>query len=219
MSNPRLREELLELETVTPELEAKYRMQMKAILERPLTPVSRIGTIIGLVMGIGFFLSFSTVTVITLLLEPDFPAIGRLIFAAGALFGLAFAVLSAVILKRGSINLQLWRNITLRQLRTMHPAAFGLTWGFCVLLTVGCMMMGHQMADPARGNQIILGGIVAMVLFGIPVMILSVATESELLMREKFLQLELRLAELRALLAAERDSDARRIREDEGHEA
>lgn len=210
MSDSKVRDKLLELETVTPELEAKYRTQMNAILERPLTPVSRIGAVIGLVMGIGFFLFFSTVTVITFWLETGFPVIGRLIFAAGSLFGLASAILSVVILKRGSVNLRLWQNATLRQFRTMHPAAFGLTWGFCVLLTVGSLMMGNQMVDPAQGNRVILGGIVAMVLFGIPAMILSAAAESELLAREKFLQIELRLAELRELLVAERSADAHR---------
>lgn len=71
-------------------------------------------------------------------------------------------------------------------------------------------MMGNQIADPAHGNRIILGGIVAMVLFGIPAMILSTATESELLAREKFLQIELQLAELRELLVNERNADASR---------
>lgn len=36
-------------------------------------------------------------------------------------------------------------------------------------------------------------------------MILSVATESELLLREKFLELELHLAELRELIMSERN--------------
>lgn len=49
-----------------------------------------------------------------------------------------------------------------------------------------------------------------MVLFGIPAMILSTATESELLAREKFLQIELQLAELRELLVNERNADASR---------
>jgi hypothetical protein len=209
MHDPKLRDRLLELETVSPALEAKYRSQMNAILERPLTAVSRTSTLIGLVMGIGFFVLFSTVTIATFWLEPEFPIMGRIIFASGALFGLAFAVLSVLILRRGSINLRFWQNASLRQLRTMHPAAFGLTWGFCVLLAVGSQMMGTQMADPARGNQMILGGIMAMVLFGIPVMILSAATESELLVREKFLQLELHLAELREMLAARKEGCAR----------
>ncbi len=214
MSDPKLRDKLLELETVTPELEARYRKQMDAILERPLTPVTRIGTVVGLLMGIGFFVLWTTVAIAVTWLEPGFPVLGRMIFAAGALFGLAFAILSFSILKKGSINLRLWRNATLKQFRTVHPAAFGLTWAFCVFITVACLMMGNQMEDAARGNQMILGGIVAMVLFGIPLMILSSATESELLLREKFLQLELHLAELRELLvtgtsASSQDDDSK----------
>ncbi len=208
MNDSKLRDKLLELETVTPELEAKYREQMNAILERPLTPVSRIGHVVGLAMGIGFFVLFSTVTIVVTWLEPGFPVLGRIVFAVGALFGLAFAALSVAILRKGSISLQLWRNVTLKQFRTVHPAAFGITWTFCVFITVACQLMGSQMADTVRGNQMILGGIVAMVLFGIPITILSVATESELLLREKFLQIELHLAELRELITAGRSDSS-----------
>jgi hypothetical protein len=165
-------------------------------------------------MGVGFFILFSTVAIAVTWLEPGFPLIGRLVFAAGALFGLAFAILFGLVLKKGSIRLGFWRNATLRQLRTVHPAAFGLTWAFCVLLTVACQIMGSQMPDTAKGNQMILGGIVAMVLFGIPIMILSCATEAELLQREKFLQLELQLAELKDLIKSEQAHEPRNTAED-----
>ena len=208
MSDSDLRDRLLELERITPELEAKYHDEMKTVYERRLTPVSRIAYVVSLLMGIGFFILFSTVAIAVTWLEPGFPILGRLIFAGGALFGLAFAIFSAVILRKGSVNLAGWRNVTLKQFRTIHPAAFGLTWAFCVLITVACQVMGSQMADTARGNQMILGGVIAMVLFGIPLMILSSATESELLLREKFLQLELHLAELKKLLMAEKNGSS-----------
>ena len=207
MSDSDLRNRLLELERITPELEGKYRDEMKTVFERPLTPVSRIANVVALLMGIGFFLLFSTVAAVTWR-EPGFPILGRLMFAFGALFGLAFAVLSAVILRKGSVNLAGWRNVTLKQFRTIHPAAFGLTWAFCVLITVACQVMGTQMADTARGNQMILGGVIAMVLFGIPFTILASATESELLVREKFLELELQLAEIKRLLTAEKNGSS-----------
>lgn len=214
MSDSELRDRLLELERITPELEAKYRDKMKSVYERPLTPVSRIANIVAMLMGIGFFLLFSTVAVMVWG-EPDFPVIGRLMFAFGALFGLAFAVFYAVILRKGSIDLTGWRNVTMKQFRTMHPAVFGLTWAFLVLMTVACQMMGSQMADTARGNQMILGSIVYLVLFGIPLMVLSSATESELLVREKFLQVELQLAELKRLLTAEKQGSASESSEEE----
>jgi len=214
MSDSELRDKLLALEKVTPEFEAKYHDQMKAVFERPLTPTTRIANVVAMLMGIGFFILFSTVAVAVMWLEPGFPLVGRLMFAAGALFGLAFAVLSGLILKRGSISLTFWRNATLRQLRTVHPAAFGLTWVFCVLVMVFCQMMGSQAPDAAKGNQIILGGIVGMVLFGIPITILSCATEAELLLREKFLQLELQLTELKDLVKPEQGKEAHSKTED-----
>ena len=64
MSDRELRDKLLELETITPELEDKYRNEMKGILERPLTPVSRIAYVVALLMGIGFFLLFSTIAIV-----------------------------------------------------------------------------------------------------------------------------------------------------------
>ena len=209
MNDSELRDRLLELEKITPELEARYRKQMNAIFERPLTPATRIGLVVGLLMGIGFFVLFSTVTVVVTWLEPGFPILGRIMFAGGAVFGLAFAVLNVVILRKGTISLGLWRNVTLKQFRTVHPAAFGITWTFCVLITVACLMMAGEMEDAVRGNKVILSGIVTMVLFGIPITILSVATESELLLREKFLQLELQLAELRELITSDRSGNSR----------
>ena len=203
MNDPKLRNRLLAQETVTPELEAKYREGMKAILERPLTPVLRIGWIIATAMGIGFFVLFSTVAV-RVWPEPGFPVLGKMMFSIGALFGLLWAIVGFTIVKRGSASLGLWRNPTIRQLQTMPPVVAGMTWGFCVLITVFCQMMGSDMADVARGNQMILGGIIAMVLFGIPVLIMGHDTKSDILLREKFLELELELADIRELIAGER---------------
>ena len=200
MNDPRLRDRLLAQEAVTPELEARYREGMKAILERPLTPVLRVGWIISAAMGIGFLVLFSTVA-FRVWPEPEFPVLGKMMFSMGALFGLLWAIFGFIILKRGSANLRLWRNPTIRQLQTMPPAVAGMTWGFCVLIMVFCQMMGNDMPDAARGNQMILGGIVGMLLFGIPAMIMGHDTKSEILLREKFLELELELASIRELIA------------------
>lgn len=203
MNDSELRDRLLELERITPELEAKYREGMKAILDRPLTPVSRVACMLAMLMGIGFFILFSTVAIAVTWLEPGFPIACQIFFGVGALFGLAFAVIMFTVLRRGSIDLRQWQSLTLRQFRTVHPAVFGLAWTFTVLLTVACLMMGTRMADAAHGNQMILGGLVSMVLFGIPIMILSVATESDLFLREKFLRVEMQLAELKELVTSE----------------
>jgi len=209
MSDSDLRDKLLELETVTPELEAQYRKQMDALLERPLTLGTRIGLVVGVFMGIGFLILFSGCAIAVTWLEPGFPLLGRIMFAGGGLFGLAWAIYCFVVLRKGSFNLDLWRSETFRQFRTVSPAAFGITWTFLVLMTVGSLLMGSQMEDHVRGIQMVLNALVFLVLFGLPLMILSSATESELLVREKFLQLELHLAELRELMAAQRADDSR----------
>ena len=201
-----LREELLRLEGVTPELEARYRVETDAILNRRLTPLLRGMWGVGCLMGIGFFVAFSIVSA-RVWPVVGFPMMGKLMFSAGALFGLVWAVLAGVILKRGSVNLGLWNSATLRQLQTVHPGVAWFTWAFCVLLMVACQMMANEAADPARGNRMILGGLVGLVMFGLPTLLFGHDTKSELRTRQKFLELELQLSELRELILAQKRED------------
>jgi len=200
MNNPELRDRLLELEIVTPELAARYNEKKKAIFERRLTPTLRVMWVLATIMGAGFFVLFSYAAILTLQ-DPGFPRIGTILFSVGALFGLGWAILGISFVKKGTASLELWNNATLKQMQTMHPAVAGMTWVFCVLLMVACQMMANDMPDTARGNQMILGGMVAMLMFAIPTMIMGHDTKSEIFMREKFLEIELQLAELRKLAA------------------
>jgi hypothetical protein len=194
MSSPKLRYSLTELETHSPDLEAEYRKKVEAMLEKRLTPVSRAAWIVAALMGVGFFLVFSRAAILAHSL-PGFPCLGQIGFAVGAVFGLIWAVLGAVVVRRGSLSFSPYKSATLDQFLTMSPAAAGITWAFTVIMMVIFLMMGTSVTDGIKGTQMILGGVVGLLMFGIPALVIMHIQRSELRVREHLLRLELQLAE------------------------
>ena len=113
------RERLLKAEQATPALRERYEKEMQAMLEKKLTGVRRWVWLGAAAMGVGFTGLFGTLAVVA---PAGFPWWGRLIFAAGALFGIGWAILAIRIFRRGSLNL-----------KTDTGAATGMAWGLPIL--------------------------------------------------------------------------------------
>ena len=86
-SNKTFRDKLLEMEKPNSALKEKYEREVQAMIEKKLTGLRKLGTVVSLVMGLGFFVLFGTLAVIV---PKEFPLWGRAIWAFGALFGSDF---------------------------------------------------------------------------------------------------------------------------------
>lgn len=172
---------LLESQRVTPALREKYEMETWKLFEKPVKGLAKCGWIGATVMGVGFLALFGTVAVIA---PAEFPLLGRLGFAAGALFGLGWAILGVIILRRGS-----------EDPRTHGKAAAGMGWGVTVIIATMAIVLGPQLPDRVTGVMMI----VTVLVFLVPAamfMTLSRIERAELETREKLLEIEYRLAEL-----------------------
>jgi hypothetical protein len=181
MHDPNLRDKLLQLEPVPPDREAKFREALHTMFEKQLNPIQKIAWMLSgvLAIGLGAFFGYMALTA-----PAEFPAMGRAVFAGGAVFGLVWAGLSVWILRRGSMKFQ-------------HENVFqGLTFGFVLVLLIVFMMMGSQMKDPARGALMVLNAIAFFLVFGLPALFIMRMNRTEATLREHLLRLELRLEEL-----------------------
>jgi len=159
------------------------------MLEKRLTWGMRIGWMLATAMGLGFLGLFSYVAATA---PPEFPLLGRLGFVAGALFGLGWTILALSILKRGAISL-----------KSHSGAATGMVWGFVLLMMIIFLQLGMTMEDGVKGIQMILSGLVFLVIFGIPALIMRRVETAELALGEHLLKLELQLAEISEKLGTE----------------
>jgi hypothetical protein len=111
----------------------------------------------------------------------EFPLSGRIGFAAGALFGIGWAVLGLRVYLRGSINLKI------------DSAVYsGMAWGLPVIVVTLSMVSAP---DSVAGLRMIVSGLVFLVM-GLAFLLRHVIEQSELKTREKLLEIEYRLAEL-----------------------
>ncbi len=187
-TNRGFREQLLKMEQVTPALKERYDREIQAMLEKQLTGVRRWVWLGSAIMGVAFVLLFGTLAIIA---PADFPIYGRVIFAAGALFGIGWAVLAARIFRRGSLDL-----------KKDSGAAAGMAWGLPVIILTLCMVSAP---DTIVGLRMILSGLVFLVM-GAAFLMRHVIELSELKTRERLLEIEYRLAELAETVRLQKSS-------------
>jgi hypothetical protein len=172
------RQRLLNVDQITPALQQRYHKEIETMLEKPLTGFRRWGWLGSAVLGITFTVVFGTVAIAA---PTEFPWWGRIAFAAGALFGIGWAILGIRIFRRGSMHL-----------KKDTGAAMGMTWGFLVLMMTLFMVFA---SNDIVGVRMIVNGLVFLVM-GIAFLLRHVIEQSELKTREKLLEIEYRLAEL-----------------------
>ena len=191
MNDPRLRDELMSLETFSPNLRRKYENELKDLLEKRLTPWQRVWWSWWALLGFAFTVGFGAVA---LLVGPGLPWPARAGFGLGSLFGLMWMVLCLLILKRGMFHL-----------RKDSFVFGGITWAFLVIMTTGSLVLGSQMPDTSKGILMIVSALAFLVMFA-PVLTWGRITESELRLRESFLRLELQLSVLSEHITGERNA-------------
>lgn len=179
--NHKFRDELLSMESQNQMLREKYDKELKAMIEQKLTAARKFSSIAMLIVSL-LLAIFFTVTAITV--PKDFPLWGRFMFAAGAVFGLAFAGVMAWTLKKGTTGI-----------RSDQKASVGLSWGLVILMGTVTLVFSGKMPDRIKAVQMLVNILFFMI--GAAVMLLHYCIErSELNVKEKLLELELKLAQI-----------------------
>jgi MFS family permease len=118
------------------------------------------------------------------LTEPGLPLLARVGLGTGTLFGLTWTAMAARLARRGAVDLK----------RDSSRIA-GMVWTFTVLMMVFLLMLGMSIEDRMLGLMMIANGLAFLI--GAAVYWLTHRIEqAELGVRERLLQLELRLAQL-----------------------
>ena len=175
------REQLLQAERLNPTYKERYQKEVRAMLEQKLTGGKRLAYIGTAAMGIGFALLFGTLAIIV---PKGFPIAGRLIFAMGAIFGLAWAVFAGGNVRKGVIKL-----------KTDPTAMVGMSWAFVVIVVTVLMVSQRKFPDPVTGVRALVIGLIFLVMAAV-FMISNRIDQVGLKTREKLLEIEYRLAEL-----------------------
>lgn len=173
-------ERLLAVEPLSPQTRQQLEKELHAMFVQELTTVRRV-----FIGGIAVVSLISAVVCGSLALtEADLPTLARVGLATGTLFGLAWAVVTARICWRGTLDLKLDAR---RQAQ--------MVWTFTLLMVIFFVVVGALAQDQLKGLVMIANGLVFLIcaaVFWISYRI----EQAELNTRERLLQLELRLAEL-----------------------
>lgn len=194
MKKRSLRDGLMELETMSPHLRDKYKQEVKAMIERKLTPAQRAMWTFSVFLGFVFLVVFGWAVLIS---AGKIPLIGTVIFTLGAIGGLIEMVVSVVLLKRGSFHAVRDSNIS-----TFVPFAVVL------VAMIALLIWGQSTDDQLTAIQMVLFALVFLVL-AVMFMIGNRVNQAEWKLREQLLRIELELAELAEKLGKE-DEGSRR---------
>ena len=121
MNEQSIRDRLLEMEVRTPFLEEQFRMEMKKMLEKKLTPLGKIAWALTSLVGAFLVVRLSYMAIAI----QEVPWLVRIGFIEGAVFSAGWVALGIWILKRGSFNFFRHENAT-----------HGLVFGFVFLLII-----------------------------------------------------------------------------------
>ena len=178
VDRPNFSEQLLQCETPDEGLREKYEKEIRAMLEKQLSPAGRAMWWFWTVFCAAQAVLFAVIGVWSYGKLPIWGTIG---FVAGVAFALAVGAICARIAMTGRLKLN-----------TQPPAMAGLSWAFVVVMVTMYMVMAP---DSIAGLRMILCGLVFLV--GAAVFLLASRTEqAELRTKEKLLEIECRVAEL-----------------------
>jgi cation transport ATPase len=168
---------LLALEPEEPALRAEYERRLNMMLEIPLSPVRRTGTVVVMVAAAAMAVLFAA-----LLATESVPWKTRSAFVVGLLFAAAWVAYAVRILRRGKFHR-----------RTDSTAAANMAWAFSVVTAVAFALL-----TPHKDPFVIFG-----FLFVLPaavILLRTVTEQSELRTQERLLELEYKLARLTEML-------------------
>ena len=170
-------ERLLALEPEEPALRAEYERRLNMMLEIPLSPVRRTGTVVVMVAAAAMAVLFAA-----LLATESVPWKTRSAFGIGLLFAAAWVAYAVRILRRGKYHR-----------RTDPTTAANMAWAFSVVTAVAFALL-----TPHKDPFVIFG-----FLFVLPaavILLRTVTEQSEMRTQERLLELEYKLARLTEML-------------------
>jgi len=178
--DPTLRDRLCELEPQNPLLRERYSKELRAMLELKLSRTMKVFLVLVCVASVAIAIFLGTLAVI----RDELPPLARGGMAGGMVFALAWAGVTASVLRRGAM-----------QLRT-HPAALAaLSWTFAVLLETCFLVLAPQFPDRFYAGLSLVCGLVLLIGAGV-MMVCTRVQQAELRMQESLLRLEYRIAEM-----------------------
>lgn len=180
-SHEQFRDRLVGSDRITPPLREQYEREVRMLLEKKLTAPRKWGMIAVMVMLIAQAAFFFY----AVFFLKELPLLGKIGFGVGILFAASFFILLARIIRRGSINV-----------RTDSNTYTGMIWVFMVIMITLFMLVAGRIPDPARGMSLVLNGLVFLI-FGVVFLLQNTINQAQLNTREKLLEVEMRLAELR----------------------
>jgi hypothetical protein len=179
-NRPGIGDQLVALEPLSPDFQKRLQEELQTMFVRELHPASRFfcGLVAVVSVGIGLLCGYLAVT------ELKLPLMARIGLGTGALFGFAWGVAAGRVCWRGAMDLK----IDNRRIASM-------AWIFTVLMMVFFLFVGMSAEDRQLGLLMIVQGLAFLIGAGVN-WVTHRIEQSELAMREKLLQLELRIAEL-----------------------
>ena len=184
MTRDQFKDKLMAADAQSQSRRAQYEKQLADMLEGPLEWYRRTGLIFGMLINIG-------VAILTAVLAVRFrhaPAIVPTGLAAGAVFGTAGAIITGRILLRG----------TYRHRQDSNTQA-GLIWVFTVLIVTLFMLMDGFYSK--TGSRLTIFGLVFLVSAAV-MLLRTVIEQSELRTRQKLLEIQYEMAEMKEMIAA-----------------
>jgi hypothetical protein len=180
MRAPSFRDRLCELEPQNAQLRGKYAENLRNIMEQKLTPIMKAFIVCVGVGSIAIAIFLGTLAYI----HGELPPLARLGLAAGSAFAVAWVVLVGWTLKKGT-----WFG------RIQPTIIAGLSWIFAVLMETCFLVLAPQFPDKYLGTVAIFSGLVLLIGAGVGLLATRIQ-QTELTMRESFLRMEFRLAQL-----------------------
>ncbi|HET6455426.1 MAG TPA: hypothetical protein VFI02_13565 [Armatimonadota bacterium] len=180
MTDERFSDRLVESEQMSPGCRERYEREVKAMLETRLTPIQRFTFGFTALVGIGFLVVFGYLAI----MASELPALARGGFALGSIFGLVWGIVAGRVA---------WKGVMHR--RNIPNALTGMVWGLIVFVTVGTLLVTGKHPDSVRSVYMVLSVLVYFVM-GVAFVITNRIDQTFIRTEEKFLQLELKLAEI-----------------------
>ncbi len=176
---------LSELEPVNPYLRNQYEQALKDVFERKLSVAMKVfvGFIGVMSLAIAVFLASMAA------IHRELPVLVQIGLAGGVVFSLAWTALAGWTLRKGT-----WYG------KIQPTVAAVLGWVFAVFLETLFLVLAPLAPDPYLWTVAILAGLVILIGSGVQ-FIGTRIRQSELQMRESFLRMEYRLAELAEQIA------------------
>jgi len=183
------RDRLLAAETVDPGSRDTFRKEVQAMFEEKLSEEGRWIYVLGASLGVALAIGFGGLAAMVV----DSGLLLRIGFGVGSAIGAAWAIVLGWIAAKGTVN------------QRTHPFVItGLAWAMLVLMVGLFLIRAGQLANP---TQVIMIVVVALFALGAGalVLVLNRVDQIDLRTREKMLELEYRLAELREELLKDRE--------------